>query len=230
MTPQSVNNYLVPATGTTHAVPVAGVFSSTPTMADFRSVEISGQRFVPSGVFIDNSQGAGDLVISVQGMAGYTVVCPAGQRLQTQYPAPLDQIVQITGNGPAVCVFVDFPVIPFQVQGGTSSSVSVTAADGAIATVGATTDAPAPNVAATDTLMAHVKLHGTLLQALAGLARQYDADGDPLPDNFDSLPVAYGYDLGGDLVTLTVTDGATTWVKTYTWVAGQLTNVSAWVK
>lgn len=227
---QSVNNYLVPATGTTHAVPVAGVFSATPTVADFRSVEISGQRFVPSGVFIDNSQGAGDLVISVQGMAGYTVVCPAGQRLQTQYPAPLDQIVQIVGNGPAVCVFVDFPVIPFQVQGGTSSSVSVTAADGAIATVGATTDAPAANVAATDTLMAHIKFHGALLQTLVGLAQQYDADGDPLPVNFDDLPVAYGYDMGGDLVTLTVTDGVTVWVKTYTWVAGQLTNVSAWVK
>lgn len=153
----SVSNYLVPSTGTTNGFPVRKAFSATPTVVDFREVELNGVKFVPSGVFIDNGAGAGDLTITIEGMSGYTIVCPPGIRMQTQYPAPMDQIVQITGNGTATVIFVDFPVIPFQVQGG-SGGTAVTIADGADAALGATTDAVAASASANATLIAMTKL------------------------------------------------------------------------
>lgn len=151
-----VNNYLVPATGTTNSVPVVGVFSAVPTRADFREVELNGVQFVPSGVFIDNSAGAAPLVISVEGMSGFTLSCPAGSRMGRQYPAPIDQICNITGNGQGIVIFVDFPVIPYDDFASANAS-AVTIADGADVTLGAKADAPAANDAGAFSLMAFIK-------------------------------------------------------------------------
>lgn len=45
-----------------------------------------------------------------------------------------------------------------------------------------------------------------------------------------SLPHAYGYNGDGTLATDTVTVGDRTWVKTYTYTAGNLTSETGWVR
>lgn len=104
-------NYLVPASGTTTGYVVTGTFTSTPSVQDWRLQELDGEPFVPSGVFIDNSAGIGELVVKVRG-SNFSVACPPGARVNAQYPAPLDQITEITGDGDATVVFVNFPVLP----------------------------------------------------------------------------------------------------------------------
>jgi len=152
-----VNNYLVPATGTTNSVPVVGPFSATPTPVDFREISLNGEQFVPSGVFIDNSAGAAPLVITIQGMQGFSIVCPAGARTARQYPAPIDQICSITGNGNAVCIFTDFPVLPWLDTAAGGGASAVTIADGADVTLGAQADAPAANDTGAFSLMSFIK-------------------------------------------------------------------------
>lgn len=104
-------NYLVPASGTTSGAEVKGDFSATPTRVDFRIQELDGEPFVPSGVYMDNSQGTAPLVVTIVG-TGYTFDCKPGLRRNVQYPAPLDQVVEITGEGFASLVFVNYPVLP----------------------------------------------------------------------------------------------------------------------
>lgn len=105
-------NYLVPASGTTSGAVVKGIFSSTPTIQDWREQALDGEQYVPSGVFIDNTRGAGPLRVR-ETTTGYTITCPPGQTMGMQYPAPLDQVTEITGDGEAVVIFVNFPVLPF---------------------------------------------------------------------------------------------------------------------
>jgi YD repeat-containing protein len=45
-----------------------------------------------------------------------------------------------------------------------------------------------------------------------------------------SLAHTYGYDGSNNLITDTITDGVSTWVKTYTYTGSNLTSESAWVK
>jgi len=162
-----VNNYLVPATGTTNSVPVVGPFSATPTPVDFREISLNGEQFVPSGVFIDNSAGAAPLVITIQGMQGFSIVCPAGARTARQYPAPIDQICSITGNGNAVCIFTDFPVLPWLDTAAGGGASAVTIADGADVTLGAQADAPAANDTGAFSVVAFIKrISGTLTSLL----------------------------------------------------------------
>lgn len=107
----NVTNYLVPAAGTSHAVKVSGDFTATPYIVQWRQFSIDNFPFQPQGVFIDNTQGAGALTITIAPM-DYNIVCPAGAAIQAQFPAPNGQTASITGNGTASCIFVDFPVLP----------------------------------------------------------------------------------------------------------------------
>lgn len=108
---QNTSNYLIPSSGGTHAVPFAGVFSAVPYPINWRQFTIDQFPFQPQGVFIDNTAGAGPLIISIAPI-GWQVTCPAGAQIQAQFPAPMDQSTQITGDGQATVVFVDFPVLP----------------------------------------------------------------------------------------------------------------------
>lgn len=164
-----VNNYLVPATGTTNSVPVKGPFSATPTRIDFREVSLNGEQFVPSGVFIDNSAGAGPIVIAIEGMQGFTVTCAAGARTARQYPAPIDQIVEIIGDGEATVIFVDFPVIPSSDDTASSAS-AVTIADGSDVALGARADAPAANDTGVFSLISFIKRISGAITSMLGLA------------------------------------------------------------
>jgi hypothetical protein len=109
--PQGTTNYLVPSSGGTHAVPFEGVFSATPYVIDWRQFNIDQFPFQPQGVFIDNTAGAGDLTLTIQPI-GWNVVCPAGAQKTANFPAPNNLSCQITGDGQATIVFVDFPVLP----------------------------------------------------------------------------------------------------------------------
>jgi hypothetical protein len=109
----STTNYMVPAGGTTHAVQVQGEFSNVPYVIDWRQYKIDNFPFQPQGVFIDNTNGTTPLNIVV-GPLGWKVSCPAGEQIQTQFPAPNGQTCSITGdqNNTAQVIFVDFPVLP----------------------------------------------------------------------------------------------------------------------
>lgn len=151
-----VNNFMVPATGTPNSVPVQGPFSATPTRVDFREISLNGEQFVPQGFFADNSAGAAPIVITIEGM-NYSIAVPVGAQMQSQYPAPIDQIVNITGNGAGTVVFCDFPVLPFLSSTLASGGGPVTIADGADVTLGAQADAPAANDTGVFSLMALFK-------------------------------------------------------------------------
>lgn len=54
------------------------------------------------------------------------------------------------------------------------------------------------------------------------------ADGNIIYPN--NAAIAYGYDVGGNLITETLVQYGATYVKTYTWTAGKMTNQSLWTK
>lgn len=108
-------NYLIPQVGTPRGYVYSAVLTATATFLDFRSIlggSIDAQPFRPAGVFIDNSQGVDDLVIVVNEIS-YRMICPAGEQRNLQFPAPVDATFNISGDGQATVVFVDFPVMPF---------------------------------------------------------------------------------------------------------------------
>lgn len=107
----TTTNYLVPAGGATHAVPFVGVFSATPTPIDWRQFRVDEFPFQPQGVFVDNTQGAGPLVINIQPL-NWNFTVPAGAVQSGNFPAPNGQSATITGDGQATVIFVDFPVLP----------------------------------------------------------------------------------------------------------------------
>lgn len=123
----NTTNYLIPAAGSTHYVNYSGVFSATPVTIDWRNYQINNFPFQPQGVFVDNTQGTGELVINIQPI-GYNVIIPAGTSAQAQFPAPNGQTMSITGNGQATVIFVDFPVLPNagQVNIGNTVNVDIT--------------------------------------------------------------------------------------------------------
>lgn len=120
---QNVTNYLVPSSGQTHAVEFNGVFSATPALIDWRQFSIDQFPFQPQGVFVDNTQGTGPLTITILPL-GYNIIIPAGIAAQAQFPAPNGQTAQITGDGQASVIFVDFPVLP---SGGSTNVLNTVA-------------------------------------------------------------------------------------------------------
>lgn len=114
----NVSNYIVPAAGTTRGYSVRKVFDPLqPDVIDFRQIALDGQPYRPSGVFVDNTRNSDPLTVVVNEI-GFTIIVPAGANVATPYPAPIQHSVTIIGNGEAVLVFVDFPVIPQGFDGG----------------------------------------------------------------------------------------------------------------
>jgi YD repeat-containing protein len=65
-------------------------------------------------------------------------------------------------------------------------------------------------------------------QAVAVIGSVKDSIGEFF--NPSDCSTAYGRDANGNITTETATDGTNVWIKTYTWVAGVLTEESKWVK
>lgn len=115
---QPVQNYLVPATGTTHAWRFAKNFLAGEfEVIEFRNIALNGRPFAPSGVLIDNTNGTADCVVTILEYT-YNIVCKKGQTLNLPYPAPLEQSVSVTGEGPVTVIFVDYPVLPYSSAAG----------------------------------------------------------------------------------------------------------------
>jgi len=153
---QSAVNFLVPAAGTTHMFPIYATFQpANPYTVFFDKQGIDGQKFMPSGVFIDNSQGTNPITVTIQEIS-WSVTCPAGGTLMQPYPAPNSQHAVITGNGVAAVVFVDFPVQPF-LYSGPGGGTAVTIANGADVALGSTTDAAVVNPASAATVVSLLK-------------------------------------------------------------------------
>jgi hypothetical protein len=125
---QGTTNYLVPSSGGTHCVPVAGAWTAQPAVLDWRQFSESSFDFNPQGVFIDNSQNANPLLLTILPIA-WNINVPAGAQLMTPFPAPLQQTAQVSssgGGGLATLFFVDFPVLPFQsFASGAGSAVTI---------------------------------------------------------------------------------------------------------
>lgn len=124
---QETTNYLVPSSGGTHCVPVVGAWGAQPAVLDWRQFSESSFPFMPQGVFIDNTQNANQLTITILPL-NWNVVCPPGVQMMTPFPAPLSQTAQVTssgGGGNASMMFVDFPVLPFLSSASGVSSVSI---------------------------------------------------------------------------------------------------------
>ena len=123
------SNYLVPAGGATHAIPITGVFGGVPVVVDWAQYSIDNFPFQPQGAFVDNSAGAGALVIEIltgiNGIVFWTVTVPAGAVQAVSFPAPNGQAASITGDGQATVIFVDFPVLPSGTDVTVSNTVSV---------------------------------------------------------------------------------------------------------
>lgn len=76
--------------------------------------------------------------------------------------------------------------------------------------------------------LTNAELRATPLPVTATVSER-DSTGQPFSP--DACTHTYGYDASGLIVTDTATDGAATWVKTYTYNASaQLTGETQWVK
>ena len=64
----------------------------------------------------------------------------------------------------------------------------------------------------------------------------YTGDADVVLDSsnkpvaIDSLAQTFAYDGSGNLITITSTDGISSWVQTLGYTAGKVTSISRWVK
>lgn len=117
MITESVSNFLVPAQGTTNALAISQVFSSSPLRINFQDKGLDGVPFRPSGVVIDNTNGTGVLRVKIN-ETGLTFDCIPGNTMQMPYPAPLNHSATITGNNEhATVIFVDYPLIPNIIEG-----------------------------------------------------------------------------------------------------------------
>lgn len=97
-----------------------------------------------------------------------------------------------------------------------------------IATQGTPSDAPASTDTATASQVALAKRHNVLLSALAVTPSDIVLDSAGVAFSPASCSHAYGY-TDGNLTTDTATNGAVVRVKTFSWVAGNLTAETKWV-
>lgn len=112
MLQQTTTNYMVPSSGSTHAVSDNPVLTAAGIPYDFRGFELDNYPFRPQGVFIDNSANTGEAVLTVKGMQ-FSVPVPAGASMAFNFPSPKGGAeILVTGNGQVNLTFVDFPVMP----------------------------------------------------------------------------------------------------------------------
>lgn len=124
MTPkglENMQNYLVPASGTTHGFRYTGALVLGEQIEiNFRDFELNGRSFAPSGVLIDNTLGTADMVVTIREFQ-FRLICKKGNTLMLPYPAPLAQTATIEGEGNVTVIFVDYPVQPYSTAGASGS-------------------------------------------------------------------------------------------------------------
>jgi hypothetical protein len=120
---QSTNNYMVPASGGTHAVAFTDLLSGTPTLYDFRQFTLDNFPFVPQGAYVDNTANDSPVTFTFDPI-GLNISVPAQSFAAFNFPAPKGLTVNATGGGNVTTVWVDYPVLP-QVYYGNSASQPV---------------------------------------------------------------------------------------------------------
>lgn len=125
---QSVVNGDYPAYGKARTATINVVLTASPLEFDFRTLggaSLDGQVFNPFGVYVDNTQGNADCVISVPSVS-LNIVCKKGVQICVPYPAPPNATVSIVGDGKVTLNFVNYPVHPFttEVSGGAGGAVA----------------------------------------------------------------------------------------------------------
>lgn len=123
---QSVlQNFLVPADGSTHSVLTEFVATANGYQINWNTFSNDVFKFVPQGVYADNSAGAADLVIQSQ-TTGFRMTIPAGAFIAFHFPAAPNDVWTATGNNPTARIFwVDYPILPFIYGGSIPSTVTV---------------------------------------------------------------------------------------------------------
>lgn len=173
-------NYLIPASGAPRCFKFeADMEAGKNYSVDFRQLSSEqGKAFRPYGLYVDNTRGTARLEFLIKGLnfAGFV---EAGEFFCTPYPAPMDQEVIIRGAGPAVVLFVDFPVMPYS-----SAQLTGSQGGGGSIDIGPITDALALLVtqAAFETRMDEAGANQ--LQTLSALTSLAASVGTPLQNGF----------------------------------------------
>lgn len=109
----SLQNLLVPAGGTVHAVNFSGTFSASPQLIDWQQFKIDNFPFNPYGAFINNTLGTVNLVVTILPF-NWVITVPPGQQRAVNFPAPQSSTATIVGDpvNMSSVIFVDFPVFP----------------------------------------------------------------------------------------------------------------------
>lgn len=120
---QNTNNYMVPASGGTHAVAMTDTLTGTPISYDFRTFTLDNFPFVPQGAYVDNTANDTAVTYNFQPI-GLNISVPPNSFAAFNFPAPKGLTCTVTGGGEVTSVFVDYPVLP-QVYYGNSASQPV---------------------------------------------------------------------------------------------------------
>ncbi len=104
-------NFLVPQDGTTHDVISQFVASATPYTINWAGVQsVNNMPFRPQGFRIDASQTTAPTLITIRPI-GSVISVPKGFVGWFAFPAPEGQTVSITGAGPVVVDWVNYPIV-----------------------------------------------------------------------------------------------------------------------
>ncbi len=104
-------NYLVPSNGTTHVYLTSLSASASPATGNFASLQFDGVPFRPQGVWIDNTNGTGEAIVTIQPI-GFSIKVPAGANMAANFPSTENLKYSVTGSGNVNLFWADFPLLP----------------------------------------------------------------------------------------------------------------------
>ena len=104
-------NFLVPQDGTTHSVRSQFLASATPYQINWAGFNSANNiPFRPQGFRIDTTLCSANTIITLLPI-GMSMTIPKSVVAWYSFPAPEGQTVAITGNGPCIIDWVNFPVV-----------------------------------------------------------------------------------------------------------------------
>lgn len=104
-------NYLVPANGTTHVYLTQIAASGVAASGNFAAIQFDGIPFRPQGVWIDNTNGTGEAIVTIQPI-GFSMKVPAGANMAANFPSTENLKYSVTGTGTVNLFWADFPLLP----------------------------------------------------------------------------------------------------------------------
>jgi hypothetical protein len=110
--PQTVFNYLVPASGNTHVVKFTGLMTAlAPVTFDCESYSLANNfTFIPQGITVQNNS-ANPMTVTVNPI-GYVETVPAQSQQSLQIPAIKNGSISFSGTGAFTAYLTDYPLLP----------------------------------------------------------------------------------------------------------------------